>query len=294
MDHAPRRLQTSDRSDRLLLQCDLMEPILNHTRVTSTAAPSAWLYLLHGIFGSGRNWGSVARRLVDERPEWGVVLVDLRLHGGSVGFTPPHTVERCSADLLRLEEELGFSATALLGHSYGGKIALHHARDHFEGLRQVWVMDSTLRTGEPAGTPWEMLGMVRSLPDFFATREELVEAMVEHGHARGVGQWLGMNLERKDGGFRWKLDWDGVEEMLRDYFRADVWPVIDEPPPGVEIDVVRATESSAVDADAQQRIARAGGRTGRVHLHEVQGGHWLNVDNADAVLKLLTRHLPTV
>ena len=57
-------------------------PTLAHTRVTAAGAtPERWLLVLHGIYGSGRNWGSIARRLVDARPEWGVLLVDLRLLG---------------------------------------------------------------------------------------------------------------------------------------------------------------------------------------------------------------------
>ncbi|HSM35677.1 MAG TPA: hypothetical protein VK837_04695, partial [Longimicrobiales bacterium] len=54
---------------------------LAHERVVADGAtPGAWLYVLHGIYGAGRNWGSVARALVERRPDWGAVLVDLRGH----------------------------------------------------------------------------------------------------------------------------------------------------------------------------------------------------------------------
>src|SRR6201999_468457 len=71
-----------------------MGPGRPHRRVApKEATPSRWLLVLHGIFGSGRNWGSIARRLVEARPEWGAVLVDLRLHGQSrEGFGAPHTM----------------------------------------------------------------------------------------------------------------------------------------------------------------------------------------------------------
>jgi len=59
-------------------------------------SPDRWFAVLHGIFGSGRNWASVARRVVRARPEWGAVLVDLREHGESVGFEPPHTLDRAA------------------------------------------------------------------------------------------------------------------------------------------------------------------------------------------------------
>jgi esterase len=251
----------------------------------------SWVFLVHGIYGSGRNWGSLARRLVQERPELGTILVDLRLHGGSAEMPPPHTLRACADDLARLEESLGYPARAIIGHSFGGKVALVRGAEEGEPLRQIWVMDSTLRTGEPTGTAWDIIDIVRGLPATFASREELADALVEHGYARGVGQWLAMNLERAEGGFRWKLDWAGVEEMLRDYFAADVWNVVEEPPVGVEVHVVKAAESNAIDADSAARIRAAGERTGRVHLHTIAGGHWINVDNPDGVLDLLIARL---
>ncbi len=266
---------------------------LNHTRVVAQgASPERWLYLLHGIYGSGRNWGSLARRLVDERPEWGVILADLRLHGGSRGFEPPHTVAAGAEDVRRLEESLGLPATALLGHSFGGKVALVRAGPEGQALEQVWVADSTLRTGEPSGTAWDVIGIVKGLPERFASRDEVADALEQHGYARGVGQWLAMNLEREGDGFVWKLDWAGVEEMLRDYFDTDVWSTVDMPPAAVELHFIRATRSDSLDRGTVERLQEAAEQTGRVHLHEVDAGHWLNVDNPDAVLELLVNHLP--
>ena len=36
----------------------------------------------------------------------------------------------------------------------------------------------------------------------------------------------------------------------------------------------------------------AGRANGRVHLHLLEGGHWLNTDNPEGVLKLLVETLP--
>jgi esterase len=273
----------------------LMTPVtLSHTRVTApNTAPEKWLLVLHGIYGSGRNWGSIARRVVEARPEWGLLLVDLRLHGASRdGFTGPHTLAAAAADVDRLVEELDFHAAGVLGHSFGGKVALVYARHHGEGLKQAWVIDSTLRVREPEGSTWRVVEHVRSLPAEFGSREEFAEAMVERGYTRGVGQWLAMNLERSEQGrFRWRLDWNGVEEMLRDYFHTDVWDVIESPPEGVEIHIVKASDSHAIDAGQVERIEGAGRATGRVFLHELQGGHWINTENPEAVLEMLVKGL---
>ncbi|MFN3294134.1 MAG: alpha/beta fold hydrolase, partial [Gemmobacter sp.] len=39
--------------------------------------------IVHGLFGSGRNWGAIARRLAASRP---VIAVDMRNHGDSPRF----------------------------------------------------------------------------------------------------------------------------------------------------------------------------------------------------------------
>jgi esterase len=267
---------------------------LAHTKVTAApdAQPSAWIYVLHGIYGSGRNWMSLARRIVEKRPSWGVVLVDLRLHGASSGFAPPHTLEASADDLVRLEEELDLPATVLLGHSFGGKVGLVRSAKRSAALRQVWLADSSLRTGEPSGTAWEVVGIVRSLPETFESRDQLADEMEKRGYDRGVGQWLAMNLERSAEGFRWKLDWDGVEEMLRNYFTVDPWPFIESPPGEVVVHVIRATRSSAIDDETEKRLEAVGQSGGRVHVHRVDAGHWLNVENPDAVMALLLEEIP--
>src|SRR5262245_8884848 len=85
-------------------------------------APRGWLLLLHGILGSGANWRTIARRVVTARPELGAVLVDLRMHGRSQGAPPPHTIDTAAGDLVHLAAEL--SLAAVVGHSFGGKVAL--------------------------------------------------------------------------------------------------------------------------------------------------------------------------
>lgn len=269
------------------------EPVLHFSRVHAPGqAPGKWMLVLHGIYGSGRNWGSLARRLVEARPEWGALLVDLRLHGGSQGFAPPHSLHSAAADVDALVRHLDFHAAAVLGHSFGGKVALLYAQQHGDELRQVWVMDSTPAAREPAGGAWRLLQAVRALPSDFASRDEAVAGLERQGYPHPLAQWMAMNLQPADGRYRWRLDFDGVEVMLRDFFRTELWDVVEQPPAGVELHFVQATESDVLDDDAAARVEAAGRAHGRVHLHRVPGGHWINTDNPDAVLALLARELP--
>src|SRR5690625_5157716 len=88
------------------------------------SSPEQWLYTLHGIFGAGRNWASLMRRLVGERLDWGAILVDLRKHGNSQGSPAGHTLEATAADLVEPVVETCHQPTAILGHSCVGKVAL--------------------------------------------------------------------------------------------------------------------------------------------------------------------------
>jgi esterase len=269
-----------------------MPPILNHTRVTADGAePDRWLLVLHGIYGSGRNWGTIARQLVEERPEWGALLVDLRMHGGSRGFEPPHTLAAAAADVDSLVEHLDFHAAAVLGHSFGGKVALVYTQHHAQELRQCWVVDSTLEVREPSGSAWRMIEAIRALPPEFESRKAAVAGIESQGYPTAIAQWMAMNLEPVDGVYRWRLDFDGVEEMLRDYFRTDVWDTVESPPEAVDVHVVKASKSDAIDDAAVTRIEKAGEATGRSHLHVLDGGHWINTDNPEAVLRLLVDRL---
>ncbi len=293
---------------------------LHHEIVEAPGAvPSRQMLLLHGIYGAGRNWGSVARRLVRARPDWRVVLVDLRSHGQSPALAP-HTLACCAADLLDLEDHLGRAADAVLGHSFGGKVALLYARGRGAGgalqgraggggatggalqrpgsALQLWIVDSSPGAGRPGGSAWRMLGMLRRHPGPFGSRAEAVDAVASEGFAPLVANWMATNAVRTDTGLRWRIDPDQMEAYLRDYFRTDAWDVAAAPPEGASVHFVRALGSSVLDDVAVRRIRSAAGRiraagrdTGRVFLHEVDGGHWVNTENPEALLGLLVAGL---
>lgn len=256
-------------------------------------SPVGRVHYLHGIFGAGRNWRSLARRLADGDPGWAGVLVDLRLHGDSKGFSPPHTLAACADDVLETASASGGPGVdVVLGHSFGGKVALEVARRDPPGLRQVWMVDSIPSRREPEGDAWRMLDVLRAHPGPFGDREEAVRAVASEGYPRRVGLWMATNLAERDDGLRWDLELDGLEDLLEDFFRQDLWGVVERPPEGVEIDVVKAEDSGVLSEEACRRVERAGERNGRTRLHRLEGGHWLNVSNPDGLIELLRRRLP--
>jgi hypothetical protein len=101
---------------------------------------------------------------------------------------------------------------------------------------------------------------------------------------------MATNLENRDGRYVWRFDFDALEQMLRDFFNEDLWSVLENPPGRVQIHMVKARESSLLTPAAVQRI-RDLSKNGRVFLHEVDGGHWVNADNPAGLLALLSQYL---
>ena len=94
------------------------------------------LIIAHGLYGSGRNWGVIAKRLSDTRR---VITPDMRNHGTSP-LEPTQSYEDMAADLAGLIRHIG-GPVDLCGHSMGGKAAMVLALTHPDLLRRLIVAD---------------------------------------------------------------------------------------------------------------------------------------------------------
>jgi esterase len=104
------------------------------THGTATDKPP--LLIAHGLYGSARNWGVIAKRLADERL---VVAVDLRNHGHSP-WTQSHSYPEMAEDLAEVIEAHG-GQMDVIGHSMGGKAAMMLALNHPETVHRLIVAD---------------------------------------------------------------------------------------------------------------------------------------------------------
>lgn len=255
--------------------------------------------LTHGIYGAGNNWRSIARKLTEQRPEWGVVLVDLRQHGRSEPGEPPHTIAACAEDLRALASELG-DIDAIAGHSFGGKVAL--ATRPLVAMRQIWVLDASpsrrdrLATGRPGGNAVvRILELMERMPARWPGRDDFVAAVVGDGHDAGLARWLAMNLVPAPGasggapssGYQLRLDLTAMREMITSYHATDLWDVLEAP--GDDVELVVADQAPTFDAADRGRLAAA---PPHVHVHHVAAGHWLHIDAAAAVVELFASRLP--
>jgi esterase len=262
---------------------------LSTTRVGADNA-TRHLVMLHGIYGRGRNWQTIAKGLVAARPEYACWLVDLPHHGESGAGSHGNTVAGLAADVDDWLTAESLSPTAVLGHSFGGKVALALAARRPTQPLQVWVIDSTPDTKPPSGSAFDMMRVIRAMPPDFSNREEAVEGLITGGYAPGVAQWMSTNLQREGDRFTWQLDFNVMDELLADFFTADLWAVVESPAPGHQFHFLKASESSALSPEAVHRIENL--PRDRVTLHHRPGGHWIHAESPVEVVSLLSMHLP--
>jgi len=91
------------------------------------------LVIAHGLFGSGRNWGVIAKRLSDTRQ---VISVDMRNHGDSP-WSDDHSYAALAEDLAAVAPQ----PFDIVGHSMGGKAAMVLALTHPGAVRRLTVVD---------------------------------------------------------------------------------------------------------------------------------------------------------
>lgn len=283
-------------------------PSLATSLVTAKdATPERWIVFLHGILGSGANWRTFARQIVAALPRWGALLVDLRLHGDSVGFAPPHTLEAAARDVVEALHRgpipIG-SARAVLGHSFGGKVGIELARQLAASengpLDQLFVIDSTPGTRKDyrgSSGVRQIIELLMNLPEEFPDRNAFTAWVEERGVSRPIAMWLAMNVRPVPNTtrFEFRIDVRQVRAMMEDYFQHDVWDVLENPPgliPGQEMrtHIIAGGNSEVLDARDLERARLLPHATVDVIPN---AGHWVHVDAPDALRELVLGYLAT-
>jgi esterase len=157
------------------------------------------LLVAHGLFGSARNWGAVARRLADGRE---VLAVDLRNHGESF-HDPVHDYPAMAADLAQVIEAEG-GLMDVMGHSMGGKAAMALALTRGDLVRRLAVLD--IAPVDYAHTNAHHVEAMRRVD--LATVASRAEAQAQMGGDTTIAPFLLQSLDLE--GRRWRLNLDAL------------------------------------------------------------------------------------
>ncbi|XP_076907202.1 uncharacterized protein LOC143563580 [Bidens hawaiensis] len=293
-----------------ILAYDLVQgPLVRWSYIADKSVPCPpTAVLLHGMLGSRKNWGTFARRLAKEFPNWQFLLVDLRCHGDSASIkkTGPHTVASTALDVLKLLGQLRVTPRVIIGHSFGGKVALSMVDQAAKPLARpvrVWVLDATpgkVRAGRDGDDhPAELINFLNAFPNEVVSKREVISALVREGFSNDVAQWVvtnlrPTNLSNSSSGFSWIFNLNGIAEMYQSYEDTNLWGVVEDLPRGVHVNFLKAERSlhrwalgdlQRIHAAEEQASQEGGG----VEMHVLEdAGHWVHADNPDGLFRILS------
>jgi pimeloyl-ACP methyl ester carboxylesterase len=242
---------------------------------------------LHGLFGQGKNWTTIAKALSDSAQ---VTLVDLPNHGRSAWtdhFSYPE-MARQVADLLKAEGD--GDQYAVIGHSMGGKVAMALALLYRELVERLVVVDvSPVSTREISDFDTFVRGMraidLRTLTD----RRDADAQLAAYVSDPTIRSFLLQNLRRDDSnakGWRWQMNLEMIGDHLSE---MGDWPELDAQPYDGPVLWVAGAESGYVQPEY---TAAMRGHFPRVQLITIKGaGHWVHSEQPQVFLAVLSRFL---
>lgn len=245
--------------------------MLNMT-VTGTESDLPPVLLAHGLFGSGKNLGGLARRLAETRR---VILVDMRNHGDSPQ-DPDHSYPALADDLAKVIATQGAHAD-VLGHSMGGKAAMMLALTHPDHVRKLAVLDIA-----PYGYAHSQSHLIDAMEAVdladLRLRSDADAQLARQVDEPGVRAFLLQSLDLKSDPPRWKFNLSALRNQMSNLVG---WP--DAPKgtfsgpalflAGALSEYCRAPQVEAIRAhfpQAQIRILAG-------------AGHWLHADRPQDV-----------
>jgi pimeloyl-ACP methyl ester carboxylesterase len=267
-----------------------------HARTVGEAGPR--VVFVHGLFGQGKNWTTIAKGLSDRHR---VTLLDLPNHGHSPWTERVDYVDM--AGLLAAELETFGEAATLVGHSMGGKVAMQLALRRPELLRALVVVDiapveypvSGGRTDDPDEEASPFAAFIEAMKavdlDRLETRDEADAALRDAVPSRMVRSFLLQSLVRNgvgaDGGWRWRLN---LDLLGRDLGELRGFP---DPPPGATYDGpvlwVAGANSHYVLPQDRERMDELFPHTRLVRIKGA--GHWVHSEQPEVFLETLRRFL---
>jgi pimeloyl-ACP methyl ester carboxylesterase len=275
----------------------------NDERLASRAVGESGprVVFVHGLFGQGKNWTTIAKGLTDRHR---VTLLDLPNHGHSPWTDRVDYLDM--AELVAAELEQLDEPATLVGHSMGGKVAMQVALRRPELLRALVVVDvaptaypeSGGRTDDPDEEASPFAGYIAAMRaldlDRLRTREDAEAALRSAVPSRMVRSFLLQSLVREgmgaDGGWRWRLNLDA---LARDLGHLRGFP---DPQPGATYEGpvlwIAGANSTYVLPEDRARMDELFPSTRLVKIKNA--GHWVHSEQPEVFLETLRRFLDAV
>ena len=230
------------------------------------------LLVVHGLFGSGRNWSSIAKRLALHRQ---VVTVDLRNHGESPR-SPVHDYPALAADLAETIARHG-GRMDVLGHSMGGKAAMVLALTDPDRVGRLVVADIA-----PVAYDHDQMQYIDAMRALdlagIGRRSQADAALAERLPEAAVRAFLLQSLAIEGGRAEWRLNLDALAAEMPKILG---FPAIEARFAGPTLFVTGATSDYVRPAYRERILALF---PAAEHASLPGAGHWLHADAPNAFI----------
>jgi esterase len=237
------------------------------------------LILLHGLFGSADNWGSIAKHFSQY---YQVISVDLRNHGRSP-HSESQTYTDMAEDLIELCDALNLDTIDLLGHSLGGKVAMQFATQYPERVDRLIVVDIAMRTYPDAQTYLidAMMAVDLSAVQSRSEVDQILSSTIDNVKVR---QFLLMNLVKSDDKLQWRINLPALKANYP-VIRQAVCESAQYSKPCL---FIRGERSDYVRDDDVEQI--------KAHFTQAQfaslpAGHWVHAEQPQAFIEAVAQFL---
>ncbi len=239
------------------------------------------LVILHGLFGSARNWATVATRLAVARR---VLALDLRNHGASP-WAPAMDYPDMAQDVARFVASRELGPVEVIGHSMGGKVAMCLALAEPVVVRRLIVVDiAPVAYDHAFAAPYAeaMLAIDLARHDTRRAVDRVLARSLPDPVLRG---FLMTNLVRAGGGLRWGVN---LEAIARNSDALMDFPETAARYGGPAL-FVGGARSDYLGADAEAAVRRHFPAAGIVRIAEA--GHWVHAEAPEAFLDAVAAFL---
>lgn len=242
------------------------------------------LVFLHGLFGQGKNFTTIAKAL---QPEFRSLLVDLPNHGRSDWTERVDYTEMGDAVAATLRSDFAASGPVhLVGHSMGGKVAMTVALRHPDLVDRLVVVDIAPVDSSDMSEFEELLGALATLDlTDLPSRTEADARLTRLIPNRTTRGFLLQNLRAHGGGWRWQANLD----LLLEQMPAIAAGVADAPAFDHPVLWVAGEQSGYVTPDAEPRMRELFPRTILVTIKGA--GHWVHSQQPKAFTSALRTFL---
>ncbi len=236
------------------------------------------LAILHGLFGSGRNWASIAQLLAAHHR---VVALDLRNHGAAP-WANTMDYDQMANDVRATLYARGYHRYGLLGHSMGGKVAMVAALQHGAEVERLVVVDIA-----PVKYPPHHLAHVQAMRGLdlagLNRRSEADARLAPSIPNPAERAFLLQNLVFEDGRARWRLNLAAIEQAmpgLVDFPELPPTAVYDGPAL-----FIAGGQSDYLCPEHEPAIRRLFPRAEITRIDNA--GHWLHAEQPGAFLAIV-------